>query len=108
LLYRHASNSFRDKRHGISSTADQEIAKLDNWIKRNTRERHGPVRIVEPARVFELAFEGIAPSTRHKSGLAVRFPRILRERTDKRPDEVDTLESARALMEKPGEAAGSS
>jgi DNA ligase 1 len=57
------------------------------------------VRTVRPELVFELAFEGIQPSTRHKSGIAVRFPRMARWRTDKRPEQADTLEAVRALIE---------
>ena len=61
-------------------------------------EKFGPVRTVKPELVFELAFEGIQRSTRHKSGIAVRFPRILRWRDDKKPDEADSLEAIRALL----------
>jgi DNA ligase-1 len=81
-----------------SGLSDQEIHELDAWIRRHTRERFGPVRVVEPSQVFELAFEGIARSTRHKSGLAVRFPRILRHRTDKQAAEADTIETVQALL----------
>ncbi len=84
-----------------SGLTDEEIRRLDNWIKQHTRERHGPVRIVEPQQVFELHFEGLARSTRHRSGLAVRFPRIARWRTDKQPREADTLEGVQALLEQP-------
>ncbi|HEY3121373.1 MAG TPA: ATP-dependent DNA ligase, partial [Vicinamibacteria bacterium] len=66
---------------------------------RHTRERFGPTRAVEPVQVFELGFEGIARSTRHRSGIAVRFPRILRWRKDKPAGEADTLETVRALLE---------
>lgn len=78
---------------------DAEIRQLDAWIRRNTVERFGPVRSVKPEQVFELGFEGIQPSPRHKSGVAVRFPRMLRWRTDKRPEEADTLATLRSLME---------
>lgn len=81
-----------------SGLSDPEIVTLDAWIRKNTREKFGPVRSVEPVQVFELAFEGIALSTRHKSGIAVRFPRIARWRTDKRPDQADTLEGIRELL----------
>jgi DNA ligase-1 len=81
-----------------SGLSDQEIHDLDAWVRRNTRERFGPVRVVEPSQVFELAFEGIARSTRHKSGIAVRFPRIVRRRTDKPAAEADTLDGVRALL----------
>ncbi len=78
---------------------DAEIRQLDAWIRRNTVEKFGPVRSVKPEQVFELGFEGIQASPRHKSGVAVRFPRMLRWRTDKRPEEADTLATLRSLME---------
>jgi DNA ligase-1 len=81
-----------------SGLSDTEIAELDAWIRAHTRERFGPTRAVEPEQVFELAFEGIAPSTRHRSGLAVRFPRIHRWRKDKPAAEADRLETLRALL----------
>ena len=81
-----------------SGLSNEEIAEADRWIRRNTRERFGPVRHVEPVQVFELGFEGIARSSRHKSGIAVRFPRMLRWRKDKKPEEADTLDSVRALL----------
>ena len=76
-----------------SGLSNEEIAEMDRWIRRHTRERFGPVRHVEPVQVFELGFEAIARSTRHRSGIAVRFPRMLRWRTDKKAEEADTLES---------------
>jgi ATP-dependent DNA ligase len=76
-----------------SGLTDEEIRKVDAWIRAHTLERFGPVRRVEPALVFELAFEAIQASGRHKSGIAVRFPRILRWRTDKPAAEADTLET---------------
>ena len=76
-----------------SGLTDEEIRELDRWIRANTVEKFGPVRHVKPVHVFELGFEGIQASTRHKSGVAVRFPRILRWRTDKRPEEADTVET---------------
>ena len=82
-----------------SGLSDEEIRTLDAWIRRHTVQRFGPVRSVEPAQVFEVAFEGIAASPRHRSGVAVRFPRISRWRTDKKPEEADTLASLRALIE---------
>jgi len=82
-----------------SGLDNAEIEKLDRWIRRNTQERFGPVRSVSPTHVFEIGFEGISGSTRHKSGLSVRFPRILRWRTDKLIEEADTLESAQLLLE---------
>ena len=81
-----------------SGLDDREIRRLDRWIRRNTRERFGPVRSVEPVQVFELAFEGIAPSSRHKSGVALRFPRIARWREDLGPADADTLAQAQALL----------
>lgn len=82
-----------------SGLTDTEIRRLDSWIRRNTLERFGPVRAVVPEQVFELAFEGIQPSPRHKSGVAVRFPRIARWRTDKPAAEADSLETLRRLMD---------
>ena len=82
-----------------SGLDNAEIKELDRWIRAHTTERFGPVRAVEPLQVFELAFEGIQPSKRHKCGFAVRFPRISRWRRDKPAAEADSLDSARALME---------
>ena len=84
-----------------SGLTDEELDRLDRWIRQHTLARFGPVRQVEPLHVFELHFEGIAESTRHKSGVAVRFPRIARWRTDKKPADADTLESLRALIRAP-------
>ena len=81
-----------------SGLTDDEIRDLDRWIRANTVEKFGPVRHVKPVHVFELGFEGIQASTRHKSGVAVRFPRILRWRTDKRPEDADTIATLRALL----------
>ena len=81
-----------------SGLSDEEIAKLDNWIRRNTKDRFGPVRSVNPVHVFELAFEGINASPRHKSGIAVRFPRILRWRHDKKAEDADRIETLRAMV----------
>ena len=81
-----------------SGLTDEEIREMDAWIRRNTVEKFGPVRSVKPEMVFELGFEGIQASTRHKSGIAVRFPRILRWRKDKPATEADTIESLRALL----------
>jgi ATP-dependent DNA ligase len=83
-----------------SGLTDEEIRQVDGFIRKNTLEKFGPVRTVKPELVFELAFEGIQASTRHKSGIAVRFPRMLRWRTDKKPEEADTLERVRALLAK--------
>jgi DNA ligase-1 len=82
-----------------SGLTDQEIDELDRWIRRHTLERFGPVSAVEPVHVFELGFERIAPSTRHKSGVAVRFPRMLRWRRDKPAAEADTLDTLRRFIE---------
>lgn len=81
-----------------SGLSDREFARLGRWIRAHTRERFGPVRSVPPVQVFELAFEGIWENPRRKSGLGVRFPRIVRWREDKPPEEADRLETARALM----------
>jgi len=81
-----------------SGLTDQEIQKVDAWVRRNTLEKFGPVRTVNPELVMELAFEGIQLSTRHKSGIAVRFPRILRWRHDKKVEEADTLQSVKDLL----------
>ena len=80
-----------------SGLDDREIASLDQWIRAHTLTRFGPVRSVALQQVFELGFEAVNPSARHKSGVAVRFPRILRWRTDKRPEQADRLETLRAL-----------
>ncbi len=80
-----------------SGLDDAEILRLDRWIRAHTLERFGPVRSVEALHVFELGFEGVNRSARHKSGIAVRFPRILRWREDKTAREADTLDSLRAL-----------
>ena len=82
-----------------SGLSNAEIEEMDKWIRRHTLERHGPVRAVEQTQVFELGFEAIAPSTRHKSGVAVRFPRMLRRRTDKPAAEADTLDTLRKLIQ---------
>ena len=81
-----------------SGLTNEEIADLDRWIRQHTVERFGPVRHVEPVHVFELGFEAIARSTRHRSGIAVRFPRMLRWRKDKPAAEADTLDALKALL----------
>ena len=81
-----------------SGLTDVEIRELDAWIRRNTVEKFGPVRSVKPEQVFELGFEGIQASPRHKSGIAVRFPRILRWRKDKPASEADTIDTLRTLL----------
>ncbi|RZA12180.1 MAG: ATP-dependent DNA ligase, partial [Proteobacteria bacterium] len=86
-----------------SGLSNEEINKLDAWIRKHTLEKFGPVRSVSPLKVFEIAFEGIARSPRHKAGIAVRFPRILRERLDKKPEDADSLASALELLHAPTE-----
>jgi DNA ligase 1 len=81
-----------------SGLTDEEIRKVDAFVRRNTLEKFGPVRTVKPELVFELHFEGIQRSSRHKSGIAVRFPRIGRWRTDKKAAEADTIETVRSLL----------
>ncbi|MEC8215078.1 MAG: ATP-dependent DNA ligase [Cyanobacteriota bacterium] len=82
-----------------SGLNDAEILELDRWIRRNTLQRFGPARSVKTELVFEIGFEGIHPSKRHKSGLAVRFPRILRWRRDKPAAEADRLSTAQNLID---------
>jgi DNA ligase 1 len=84
-----------------SGLTDKEIQRVDSFVRRNTLERFGPVRSVRPELVFELAFENIQLSTRHKSGIAVRFPRILRWREDKTIHDADTVETIRAMLRTP-------
>jgi DNA ligase-1 len=81
-----------------SGLTDEEMGRVDAVIRKTTVESFGPVRSVKPTLVFELGFEGIARSGRHKSGIAVRFPRMLRWREDKPVDEADTLETLAALL----------
>lgn len=81
-----------------SGLTDAEFAEITRWVGKHTVERFGPVRRVMPELVFEIGFEGIQASPRHKSGIALRFPRMLRWRQDKRVDEIDTLEGLRALL----------
>ncbi len=80
---------------------DAELRQLDKWVRDHTVERYGPVRAVEPALVLEIAFDAVHPSTRHKSGLAMRFPRIARIRWDKPAQEADRVETLAALVERP-------
>ena len=80
----------------------KEIETLDRWIRRHTLERFGPVRRVEPRQVFEIGFEAIGESDRHKAGLALRFPRMLRWRTDKQARDADTLSRVRELLQDRG------
>lgn len=81
-----------------SGLTDKEFRQVDAWIKKNTLARFGPVRSVTPQHVFEIAFEGIAPSKRHKSGVATRFPRILRWRKDKKIEEANSLDELKGLI----------
>jgi DNA ligase-1 len=81
-----------------SGLDQKEINELDRWIRYHTKEKFGPVRVVEAEQVFEIGFENIARSKRHKSGVAVRFPRILRWRKDKKTSDADTLETAESLL----------
>jgi DNA ligase 1 len=81
-----------------SGLTDAEIQAVDRFVRRNTLERFGPVHAVKPELVFEIAFEDIRPSSRHRSGVAVRFPRMARWRTDKTIAEADSLETIQALL----------
>ncbi|MES2969467.1 MAG: ATP-dependent DNA ligase [Pseudomonadota bacterium] len=81
-----------------SGLTDAEFAEITRWVQKNTLERFGPVRRVPPELVFEIAFEGIQASPRHKSGIALRFPRMLRWRRDKPSTEIDTLDNLRAML----------
>jgi DNA ligase-1 len=82
-----------------SGLTDFEIREVDRFVREHTIDRFGPVRVVEPTLVCELAFEAIQRSTRHKSGIAVRFPRIARLRSDKQAQDADSLQSVRALLD---------
>jgi len=82
-----------------SGLTDKELAEVDAFVKRNSLEKFGPVRTVKPELVFEIAFEGIAASGRHKSGVALRFPRILRWRRDKTPEDINSLEDLKKMLE---------
>ncbi len=81
-----------------SGLSDQEFREVDAFVKKNTLERFGPVRSVKPELVFEIAFEGIAESKRHKSGIALRFPRMKRWRKDKSPNDINTLEDLKDML----------
>jgi DNA ligase-1 len=82
-----------------SGLTDKEMLAVDKFVKQNTIERFGPVRSVTPELVFEIGFEGIQKSPRHKSGVALRFPRMLRWRTDKPAKEANTLEDLKAILD---------
>ena len=77
---------------------EAELTKLDEWIRLNTVEKFGPVRSVRPEVVFQLAFDGVLPSARRKSGVTLRLPRVLRQYTEKHPEQADTLERVRSLI----------
>lgn len=84
-----------------SGLTDRELTELTEWFKEHTLQEfaHGRVRVVEPAIVIEVTFDRVQPSKRHKSGYALRFPRILRLRPDKKPTDIDTLETVRRIVE---------
>ena len=81
-----------------SGLSDTEFRQITNWVRKNTQQKFGPVRQVTPEHVFEIAFEGIHESPRHKSGLALRFPRMARWRQDKPVQEANTLDDLRAIL----------
>ena len=81
-----------------SGFTDEELLRLDRWVRNNTVERYGPVRVVTPKIVLEIAFDSVHRSTRHKSGVAMRFPRVHRIRWDKPFREADTLETLERLL----------
>ncbi len=83
-----------------SGFTDEELRQLDRWIRAHTVESFGPVRAVDPSLVFEVAFDAVQPSTRHKSGVAMRFPRIHRIRWDKPAADADTLQTVVGLIGK--------
>ncbi|MEO1265782.1 MAG: ATP-dependent DNA ligase, partial [Pseudomonadota bacterium] len=82
-----------------SGFTDEELRKLDRWVRNNTIDRFGPVRSVTPGLVLEVAFDSVHQSTRHKSGVAMRFPRIHRIRWDKPAEEADRLETVLGMIE---------
>ncbi len=81
-----------------SGLTDAEIREVDSFIRKNTLEKFGPVSTVKPELVFEIALEGVQRSNRHKSGVAVRFPRMARWRTDKSAAEADTIDLVKGLL----------
>lgn len=81
-----------------SGLTDEEIREVDRFVRQHTLERFGPVRRVEPRLVFEVAFEDIQRSKRHRCGIAVRFPRLVRWRRDKQPADADRLETLEARL----------
>jgi DNA ligase-1 len=82
-----------------SGLTDAEFRRITQWVRKNTLERYGPVRAVRPVHVFEIHFEGIQKSTRHKSGVALRFPRMARWREDKPAPEANTLADLHEMLE---------
>jgi DNA ligase-1 len=82
-----------------SGLTDVEFQEISRFVRKNTVERFGPVHSVNPELVFELAFEGIQESKRHKSGIALRFPRMLRWRKDKKAEEANTLEDIKVFLQ---------
>jgi len=88
----------KDIGKAYSGLTDAEISEMDRFVRTHTTGRFGPVHAVEPLRVFELGFEAIQSSDRHKSGIAVRLPRILRLRMDKKPQDADTIHMLRELL----------
>jgi len=78
---------------------DEELRQLDKWVRDHTVERYGPVRAVQPRLVLEVAFDAVHPSPRHKSGLAMRFPRVHRIRWDKPAAEAEALATLERLVE---------
>lgn len=91
-----------------SGLTDEEFKKVDAFVKQNAVEKFGPVRTVKPKLVFEIAFEGIAASRRHKSGVALRFPRISRWRHDKTVDDINTLADLKEMLRLYGNSEASS
>jgi DNA ligase-1 len=83
-----------------SGLTDEEIRKMGAHFRKITTARYGPVRAVEPQVVLEVSFDSIQKSARHRSGFALRFPRIVRLRPDKRPEEADTLQTVAEIYEK--------
>jgi DNA ligase-1 len=86
-----------------SGLTDLELTELTEWFQKHTIKEfaHGRVRLVQPSIVLEVTFDKVQPSNRHKSGFALRFPRIVRLRPDKSPEDIDTLETVRRLVEQP-------
>jgi DNA ligase-1 len=97
-IWDHSRNRLLSIAQVYSGLNDEEIREVDRWIKGHTTEKFGPVRTVSPELVFEIGFEGIQRSGRHKSGLALRFPRILRWRREKSASEADDLGAAEKLL----------